>query len=158
MRINNVNLPCWLVETGLNHIRNWLSNSPGYWHAGRSTMSPFIRNGIDLFNPCPDVTMAKKHSKIFWDHRCVFSGRSSKELIRDNSCLDGAHLWPAGGDRKARAIRCYPANIFPMARTTHHNWDNLPSTGLKVKILLGNCLEENTQTIREILEELAMYL
>lgn len=110
------------------------------------------RNGVDLFNRCASTSSAKEASKRFWGYRSVIDDRSRDELIKDGDSLDGAHLYPAGMP-KFRRLAKLPANIFPMSRHAHRQWDALP-IHKKIGILIDECDLDKRQLIVDVVERL----
>ena len=116
-----------------------------------------FRNGIDLWEKCPNVDAAKSASKKFWGYREILAPdfaepRTKRELIADGDSLDGCHLYPSG-DPKYKHLACLPANIWPMARTDHRLWDTHDII-TKMSILITNAYHEDRLLVRAIIYHL----
>lgn len=114
----------------------------------------FTRNGVDLFEKCQTVGMAKELSKRFWAQASVLGEcRPRKQIIDDGDSFDGCHLYPSG-EPKYQHIRKLPANIFPMSRNDHRQWDKddgrVRTPREKIVMLVENCNHEHRQLITEI--------
>lgn len=120
----------------------------------------FNRNGVDLFEKCRTVGMAKELSKRFWGQASILGEcRPRLQIIDEGDFFDGCHLYPAGQPRYSH-LRKLPANIWPMARKDHKFWDKYATGGErpiheKVELLIENCNSEHTAFIAEVLAKLS---
>lgn len=116
----------------------------------------FIKHGVDIFIKQRNVELAKMQSKIYWDWVSVITDNTWREIKANGDSLDGAHLY-AAGKTKFRHLAKLPANIFPIERTYHREWDKLEAFE-KIETLIAKCAPEYTQSIIAQIEKLGAML
>ena len=107
---------------------------------------------MNIYEKCKTVTEAKDAAKKFWKQRSVWDDRLKTEIIADGDSFDGCHLYPAGMTRYKHLARV-PANIFPMPRSQHRQWDTqeIPE---KIASLMSHCYWEYRLQIATQIETL----